>query len=68
MTRMTTLEIGTILSHRTKQGMVELTLNGEKTQMDLDKARDAHASRPRSNPNVKPGRHLNIGPPKNWPT
>ena len=37
---MTHLEIGTILSHRTKQGMVELTLNGEKTQMDLDKARE----------------------------
>lgn len=37
---MTTIEIGTILSQRTKQGMVELTLNGEKTQMDLDKARE----------------------------
>lgn len=37
---MTSIEIGTILSHRTKQGMVELTLNGEKTQMDLDKARE----------------------------
>lgn len=36
----TTIEIGTILSHRTKQGMVELTLNGEKTQMDLNKARE----------------------------
>lgn len=36
----TTLEVGTILSNRTKQGMVELTLNGEKTQMDLDKARE----------------------------
>lgn len=36
----TRIEIGTILSHRTKQGMVELTLNGEKTQMDLDKARE----------------------------
>lgn len=36
----TTIEIGTILSHRTKRGMVELTLNGAKTQMDLDKARE----------------------------
>jgi hypothetical protein len=38
--KLTTIEIGTILSHRTKQGMVELTLNDEKTQMDLDKARE----------------------------
>lgn len=37
---MTTIEIGTILSHRTKEGLVELTLNGEKTQMDLPKARE----------------------------
>ena len=37
---MTRIEIATILSHRTKQGMVELTLNGETTQMDLDKARE----------------------------
>lgn len=36
----TTIEIGTILSQRTKQGVVELTLNGEKTQMDLAKARE----------------------------
>jgi len=36
----TTIEIATILSQRTKQGMVELTLNGEKTQMDLAKARE----------------------------
>jgi len=34
------LEVATILSQRTKQGMVELTLNREKTQMDLDKARE----------------------------
>jgi hypothetical protein len=34
------IEIGTILSARTKQGMVELTVNSEKTQMDLDKARE----------------------------
>lgn len=39
----TTIEIGTILSHRTKQGMVEFTLNGEKTQMDLEKAREVRA-------------------------
>lgn len=39
MTR-TTIEIGTILSHRTKEGMVEFVLNGEKTQMDLAKARE----------------------------
>ena len=34
------LEVGTLLSHRTKQGVVELMLNREKTQMDLDKARE----------------------------
>jgi hypothetical protein len=37
---MTTIEIASILSHRTKAGMVEFTLNGEKTQMDLAKARE----------------------------
>lgn len=36
----THIEIASILSQRTKQGMVELTLNGEKTQMDLPKARE----------------------------
>jgi hypothetical protein len=36
------IEIGTILSHRTKEGMVELILNAEKTQMDLAKAREVH--------------------------
>lgn len=36
----TTIEIASILSHRTKQGMVEFVLNGEKTQMDLAKARE----------------------------
>lgn len=36
----TTIEIATILSQRTKEGMVEFTLNGEKTQMDLAKARE----------------------------
>jgi len=40
---MTTIEIGTILSHRTKQGVVEFCLNGEKTQMDLDKAREVRS-------------------------
>ncbi len=43
MVVMKTIEIGTILSHRTKQGMVEFVLNGEKTQMDLDKAREVRA-------------------------
>lgn len=36
----TRIEVGSILSHRTKEGMVELVLNGEKTQMDLAKARE----------------------------
>ncbi len=36
----THIEVASILSHRTKEGMVELTLNGEKTQMDLPKARE----------------------------
>lgn len=36
----TTIQIGTILSQRTKQGMVELVVNGERVQMDLDKARE----------------------------
>ena len=36
----TTIEIGTILSHRTKEGMVEFTLNDERTQFDLAKARE----------------------------
>lgn len=35
-----TIEVASILSQRTKQGMVELTLNGEKTQMDIAKARE----------------------------
>jgi hypothetical protein len=34
------IEIATILSARTKEGMVELTLDGERTQMDLAKARE----------------------------
>ena len=36
----TIIEIGSILSHRTKEGLVEFVLNGEKTQMDLPKARE----------------------------
>lgn len=36
----TTIEIGTILSQRTKHGVVELVVNGHKVQMDLDKARE----------------------------
>lgn len=36
----TRIEVGSILSSRTKQGMVELTINGERAQMDLDKARE----------------------------
>lgn len=40
MSKPNTLEVASILSHRTKQGMVELTVNGETTQMDLAKARE----------------------------
>lgn len=36
----TAIEVGTILSARTKQGMVEFVVNGEKAQMDLEKARE----------------------------
>lgn len=39
---MTSIEVGTILSRRTKEGIVELTVNGEKAQLDLDKAREVH--------------------------
>ena len=35
-----TITIGTILSHRTKQGMVEFTLNGERTLWDIAKAKE----------------------------
>ena len=34
------IEIASILSHRTREGMVEFTLNAEKTVMDLSKARE----------------------------
>lgn len=40
MSKTSTVEIATILSHRTKQGMVEFTLNGEKTQWDIAKAKE----------------------------
>jgi len=36
----TSIEVGTILSRRTKEGIVEFVLNGVTTQMDLDKARE----------------------------
>jgi len=36
----TGLEVASILSQRTKQGLVEMTLGREKVQMDLDKARE----------------------------
>lgn len=36
----TDITVGTLLSSRTKQGRIELSLNGELTQMDLDKARE----------------------------
>lgn len=34
------IEVGSILSQRTKRGAVDLVLNGQKTQFDLDKARE----------------------------
>jgi len=34
------LSIGTILSNRTKEGMVELTIGGEKSQFDISKAKE----------------------------
>jgi hypothetical protein len=40
MSDLVNIEVASILSQRTKQGMVELTVNGEKIQMDLDKARE----------------------------
>jgi hypothetical protein len=36
----TGLEVASILSHRTKEGLVEMTLGREKVQMDLTKARE----------------------------
>lgn len=34
------IAVGSLLSARSKQGRVELSLNGDVTQMDLDKARE----------------------------
>jgi hypothetical protein len=34
------VEIGSLFSQRTKEGHVEIAINGERTQMDLDKARE----------------------------
>ncbi len=36
----TQIDVWTIVSARTREGMVGLRLNGEKTQMDLPKARE----------------------------
>ena len=36
----TDITISTLLSSRTKAGRIDFTLNGELTQMDLDKARE----------------------------
>lgn len=36
----TDITVSTLLSSRTKQGRIDFTLNGELTQMDLDKARE----------------------------
>ena len=34
------ITVSTLLSSRTKEGRIDFTLNGELTQMDLDKARE----------------------------
>ncbi len=36
----TNIEIGSLLGTKTRAGAVELCVNGERTQMDLDKARE----------------------------
>lgn len=36
----TDITVSTLLSSKTKQGRIDFTLNGELTQMDLDKARE----------------------------
>lgn len=36
----TEITVSTLLSSRTKQGRIDFTMNGELTQMDLDKARE----------------------------
>lgn len=38
--RETDIRIGSILSHRTNEGLVELVINGERAQMELSKARE----------------------------
>lgn len=43
MAEPTRLEIGSILSARTKRGLVELQVNDERVQMDLEKAREVRA-------------------------
>ena len=35
-----TIEIGTLLSHRTKHGIVELLVNGQRVQLDVAKAKE----------------------------
>jgi hypothetical protein len=39
----TDITVSTLLSSRTKQGRIDFTMNGELTQMDLDKAREVVA-------------------------
>lgn len=36
----TDITVSTLLSSRTKEGRIDFTMNGELTQMDLDKARE----------------------------
>ena len=36
----TNIAVSTLLSSRTKEGQIELAVNGELTQMDLNKARE----------------------------
>ena len=40
MKKNTNIQIASILSHRTKQGMVEFSINGEKALMDIPKAKE----------------------------
>lgn len=41
-TRLQNIAFSTILSDRTKMGMIEFSLNDEMSQWDLDKAREVH--------------------------
>jgi hypothetical protein len=41
-TRLDNIAFSTILSQRTKMGMIEFSLNDEMSQWDLDKAREIH--------------------------